>query len=116
MAKEKHYDRVKAIERASRADAGPHGKADAYRREKRTTSDWLAKAEEGETMNDLNKFPWNLHEGDEVFWKDPYKGTRPKGVVIHQIEFHGVKGDPNCILQITDADGVFLECFARELS
>jgi len=50
--KEKHFDRIKAIKKASREHAGPHGKAGPHadkrtRREHRmSTKDWLVEAEE----------------------------------------------------------------------
>lgn len=133
MAKEKHYDRVKAIKKASRADAGPpRRKADAHterRAECMSTGDWLAEAEEEMTdyfptesgtlnLADVvrNSFPWNLHDGSEVFWNNPDDGMCSRHIVIHKIEFHGAKGDPDCILRITGVDGDFVECFARELS
>jgi hypothetical protein len=59
-------------------------------------------------------FPWNLHVGDEVYWDDPDK-TCAHHMKIHVIEYHGERGDPECIIRITEADGSFTECFAREL-
>lgn len=53
MAKDKHFDRIKAIKRLSRKYAGPYGKAGPHvdkrqRRElrRRSTQEWLAEAEE----------------------------------------------------------------------
>lgn len=56
MAKDKHFDRVKAIKRLSRKYTGPHGKAGPHtdkrqRRElrRKSTHEWLAEAEEEKT-------------------------------------------------------------------
>lgn len=51
-----------------------------------------------------------LHAGDEVRWNDPDGGLCSKTIHISSIE---VKGSIICI---TDVNGDYLECFAKELS
>lgn len=58
--------------------------------------------------------PFKLQEGDEVFWNDPAGETRY--IVIRSIDFHGAKGDSDCIISIVSTDGGCLECFGHELS
>lgn len=63
-----------------------------------------------------DEFPWNLHTGDEVFWNDPDEGACSKYIVIRSVEYHGERGDPDCIIHLSAEDGSDLECFAHELS
>ena len=51
-----------------------------------------------------------------MFWNDPDEGECSRFIIIRRIEFHGTKGDPDCVVRITGADGDSLECFAGELS
>lgn len=69
MAKtEKHFDRIKAIRKASREHTGPHGKAGPHadkrtRRERRmSTKDWLAEAE----ADEMRFFQVNCLYADET--------------------------------------------------
>lgn len=52
----------------------------------------------------------NLSNGDEIFWNDPDNGICSKHITIQNIRIVGE------ILCITGIDGIYLECFARELS
>lgn len=51
-----------------------------------------------------------LHHGDEVFWNDPDDGICSRHYIIGTIE---IKGNIICI---TDKNGDYLECHARELT
>jgi hypothetical protein len=46
---------------------------------------------------------------DEVYWEDPDEGKRSRYLTIRNIEIVGE------VIQITDMDGGYLECFAHEL-
>lgn len=64
----------------------------------------------------MSKFPWNLHNGDEVWWDDPDDGKCSRYHTIQDITYAGKIGDDDCVISIRDIDGSVLECFARELS
>lgn len=59
MKKEKHYDRLKAVRRASRDMAGPHGRGGPHRNKserrsrRMSTKDWLA-----ETVEEDGRMYW----------------------------------------------------------
>jgi len=67
------------------------------------------------TVSNFDIFPWNLQNGDDVFWKDPDDGLCSRTYTVSTIEYHGIRGDDGCIIRITDVDGNELECFAHEL-
>lgn len=50
-----------------------------------------------------------LHTGDEVFWIDPDDGRTSKSLIVQSVKICGE------IIQITDKNGDYLECFAHEL-
>jgi len=56
--------------------------------------------------NEINK----LHNGDQIFWKDPDNNNCSRYYTIRNIF---IKGNIICI---TDIDGSYLECFAHELN
>jgi hypothetical protein len=60
-------------------------------------------------------FPWNLQSGDEVLWMDPDDEV-PRNLFISSVSYHGTKGDPDCIIQITTKEGSNIEVFSHELS
>ena len=51
-----------------------------------------------------------LRPGDHVRWNDPDEGVCSRNMTLASIF---VSGD---VVQITDTDGDYLECFAEELS
>jgi len=51
-----------------------------------------------------------LSPGDEVFWNDPDNGLCSRSYIIQSINI-----TEDEIVQITDVDGSYLECFPEEL-
>ena len=55
-----------------------------------------------------------LRNGDEVTWNDPDEGACTRTMTIRKIVLRGRGG--GAMVEITDTDGGYLECLARELS
>ena len=72
--------------------------------------------DEEEYEDELDQFPWNLDNGDEVKWNDPDDGACSKTITIQTIVYLGKLGEDDCIIRLTGKDGSTLECFAEELS
>jgi len=61
-------------------------------------------------LGSLAVMRWSLQPGDEVTWNDPDDGACTRTLTIRSIEYR-----PDMV-QITDTDGGYLECFLEELS
>jgi calcineurin-like phosphoesterase family protein len=59
----------------------------------------------------LNEFPWNLENGDEVIIKNI-----KRVITVQDVVYYGVRGHDNCIIVITSKLGEIIECHPKDLS